>query len=171
MSQDVRPGRGLGRTLIRALAIAGAGVVLLLAALVWTTVRLHDERVVRDARSSALVAGKTFAVAISSYDYQHLDRDFAQVTDHATGDLKAKFAKASKDLGPLIVKLQGRSTGTVVGAGVDDGATTDSATVVVFVDQVVRNTNSPQPRLDRNRLRIRLTHSSGAWLADRVDIL
>jgi Mce-associated membrane protein len=145
------------------------GVALLIAALVVTQVRLHNANALSDARTSALVAAKTFSIDLSTYDYQHLDRDFGAVVDRATGKFKTDFSKASKDLEPLITKYKATSSGAVSAAGVSD-ATADSATVVVFVDQTVRNSNSPQPRVDRNRLVLTLVHSGNSWLVEKVDI-
>jgi Mce-associated membrane protein len=152
--------------LLAAVAVAAA----LVTALIVTYVRLVQSNAVSDARSTALAAAKGFATELSSYDYQHLDQDFGSVVKHSADPFKSQFSRASKDLAPLIRKYQASSAGIVVGAGVSD-ATTDRATVVVFVDQTVRNTNSPTPRVDRNRLRLTLTHGGGGWLIDRVEVL
>jgi Mce-associated membrane protein len=161
---------GLGGGLLAALVLTALGVALLIAAVVVTQIRLHNANAESDARATALVAAKTFSAELSTYDYHHLDSDFGAVVNHSTGKFKTDFSKASKDLEPLITKYQATSAGKVSAAGVSD-ATTDRATVIVFVDQTVRNTNSPQPRVDRNRLRLTLTHASGSWLVEKVEIL
>jgi Mce-associated membrane protein len=162
--------KGLGGGLLAALVLTVLGVLLLIAAVVVTQVRLHNANALSDARATALVSARTFAAELSTYDYHHLDRDFGTVVSHSTGKFKTDFSKASKDLEPLITKYQATSAGDVSAAGVSD-ATTDHATVIAFVDQTVRNTNSPQPRVDRNRLRLTLTHASGSWLVEKVEIL
>jgi Mce-associated membrane protein len=162
--------KGLGGGLLAALVLTVLGVLLLIAAVVVTQVRLHNANALSDARATALVSARTFAAELSTYDYHHLDRDFGTVVNHSTGKFKTDFSKASKDLEPLITKYQATSTGNVSAAGLSD-ATTDRATVVVFVDQTVRNSNAPQPRVDRNRLRLTLTHSNGSWLVEKVEIL
>jgi len=138
--------------------------------LTWTTVKLHNVDAVSDARTSALVAARTFSLELSTYDYHHLDKDFGAVIDHSTGTFKSDFTKASKDLEPLITKYQATSVGDVRASGVQD-ATADTATVVLFVDQTVKNSNQSQPRVDRNRLRVTLVHSGGGWLVSKVEIL
>lgn len=161
---------GLGGRMIAAIGLVSAGVALLIAALVISQIRLHNANSLDSARASALVAAKTFSVELSTYDYHHLDQDFSVVVDHSTGKFKSDFAKASKDLEPLITKYEATSTGTVSAAGISD-ATTNQATVIVFVDQTVKNSNATQPRIDRNRLRLTLTNVNGTWLVDRVEIL
>lgn len=153
----------------RLAALAGGAAVAagLVAALVVAEVSLAHANAVDHARTDAMAAAESFAVDISSYDYRHLDQDFTRVTDHATGRLKSDFSTASRSLAPLLVRVKGTATGTVVAAGVAD-ATTDRATVVVLLDQTVSNTTAPAPRLDRSRLVMTLTHGSSGWLVDSV---
>lgn len=132
--------------------------------------QLAADRALTEARTGALAAARTFAAELSTYDYRHLDSDFAAVLAHATGQFKTDFTKSSKDLEPSITQYQATSSGIVSAAGVTD-ATTTTATVIVFVDQTVTNSNSPQPRVDRNRLRLTLTHGNAGWLVERVEIL
>lgn len=164
------PRQSLGSGLVAALAVTGLGVAMLIAALLWTTVKLHNADAVTDARSTALAAAKTFSLELSTYDYHTLDKDFGAVINHSTGTFKSDFTKASKDLQPLITKYQATSTGRVAAAGVQD-ATTDSAVVVLFVDQTVKNSSATTPRVDRNRLRVTLQHSGSGWLVNKVEIL
>ena len=165
-----RPRQSLGGGLVAAIAVTGLGVAMLIAALLWTTVKLHNADAVTDARATALAAAKTFSIELATYDYHTLDRDFGAVIDHSTGTFKSDFTKASKDLEPLITKYQATSTGRVAAAGVQD-ASTDNAVVVLFVDQTVKNSSATTPRLDRNRLRVTLVHSGNGWLASKVEIL
>jgi Mce-associated membrane protein len=153
----------------RLLALAAGAAVAagLVTALIVAEVSLAHANAVDHARSEAMAAAESFAVDISSYDYRHLDQDFNRVTDHATGKLKSDFGTASRSLAPLLVRVKGTATGTVVAAGVAD-ATTDRVTVVVFLDQTVSNTTAPAPRLDRSRLVMTLTHGSSGWLVDSV---
>jgi Mce-associated membrane protein len=164
------PRQSLGGGLVAAIAVTGLGVAMLIAALLWTTVKLHNADAVTDARATALAAAKTFSIELATYDYHTLDRDFGAVIDHSTGTFKSDFTKASKDLQPLITKYQATSTGRVAAAGVQD-ASADNAVVVLFVDQTVKNSTATTPRVDRNRLRVTLVHSGNGWLASKVEIL
>ena len=129
---------------------------------------------VEDQPDAAQVLAKglreqSYAVDIATYDYHHLDQDFGKVTSHATGKFKDQFSKASADLKPLLVQYQGTAKASVHGAGISD-ATTDRVTVVLFVDQTITNTNSPTPRVDRNRVTMVLVRESGRWLISQVDL-
>ncbi len=161
---------GLGGSLKTGLIVSGVGVVLLLAALLVTMIRLHNADAVSDARAGATAAASSFATELLTYDYHHVDRDFGVVVDHATGTFKANFTKTSKDLKALITKYQVVSTGRVAAIGVAD-ATPDRATVVVFADQTGRSTNNATPHVDRTRLRLTLTRTAGSWLVEKVESL
>ncbi|HEY2702251.1 MAG TPA: hypothetical protein VGL20_01035 [Candidatus Dormibacteraeota bacterium] len=152
------------------LIVSGVGVVLLLAALLATMIRLHNADAVSEARAGASAAASSFASELLTYDYHHVDRDFGVVVDHATGTFRANFTKTSKDLKALITKYQVVSTGKVDATGVAD-ATADRATVVVFADQTGRSSNSTTPHIDRTRLRLTLTHTGGNWLVEKVESL
>ncbi|MEA2617154.1 MAG: Mce-associated rane protein [Chloroflexota bacterium] len=162
--------KGLGGGLQAGLVVSGVGVVLLLAALLFTMIRLHNADAVSEARTGATAAASTFATELLTYDYHHVDKDFGVVVGHATGTFRTNFTKTSKDLEALITKYQVVSTGKVDATGVAD-ATADRATVVVFADQTGRSSSSAQPHVDRTRLRLTLTHSGSGWLVEKVESL
>ena len=145
-------------------------IVGLAAGLIVSRRQLADRDALDQARANALAAAQTYAVDLASYDYHSLDKDFGLVTTHSTGTFKDQFQKASTTLKPLIVQYKGVAKATVRGAAVSQ-ATTDKATIVIFVDQTVTNTNSPTPRVDRNRVTMTLVHQGGQWLITQVDLV
>ncbi|MFE2611166.1 hypothetical protein ACFXDI_49585 [Streptomyces mirabilis] len=50
-------------------------------------------------------------------------------------------------------------------------ATPDRAVVLLFVNQVIRSTQVPEPRLDLNRVRMTLIRTSDGWKVNGVDAL
>jgi Mce-associated membrane protein len=125
-----------------------------------------DER----AATEALATARAYAVTVTSYRYQDLDRNFADVLDGATGDFKNQYAGASQTLRQLISDAKASSTGTVLDAAVRS-ASADEVVVLLFVDQVITNATTPQPRLDRNRLVMTLTPHDGRWLVGSLELL
>lgn len=164
-----RPRHGNWR-LLASYAVVALVVVGLAAGLIISRRQLSDRDAADQARSSALAAAQTYAVDLASYDYQHLDKDFGLVATHSTGSFKDQFQKASATLKPLIIQYKGSAKAVVHGAGVVV-ATTDKATIVMFVDQTVTNTNSPTPRVDRNRVTMTLVQQGGQWLISQVDLV
>lgn len=121
------------------------------------------------AGSEALATARAYAVTVTSYDYQNLDRDFADVLDGATGEFKDQYGAASQALRKLISDAKATSRGTVLAAGVQQ-ASPGEVEVLVFVDQAITNSAAPQPRLDRNRVLMTLTPHDGRWLVDRLEL-
>jgi Mce-associated membrane protein len=58
----------------------------------------------------------------------------------------------------------------VIAAGVES-ATTNRVVAVLFVDQVVTNTNDKQPATSRNRLEITVERHGGHWKIANVNLL
>ncbi len=152
-------------------SVAGALVVGLAAALIWTLVLL-DQRDgdvaaanrIDAARASALKAALTYAVDFGSYDYQHLDADFQRVTEHLTAGFAKKYSSVSRDLRAVIVQYKGRSTATVQGAAISS-VTSTHAVAVIFLDQTVITTQSKTPRIDRNRMQMTMQRQgNGDWM-------
>ncbi|MDT4925013.1 MAG: Mce-associated rane protein [Pseudonocardiales bacterium] len=118
-------------------------------------------------RATVVAVATTYAVDFGSYDYRHLDADFKKVASHLTPSFAANYTKSSDGLKPTIVQYQGKSTARVQGVGVSS-ATTSSATVIVFLDQTVTTSQSTTPRVDRNRLQMKLVRRNGTWLIENL---
>lgn len=120
------------------------------------------QRDLQSARTSVVKAARQFAVQFGTYDYQKLDQEFAAVATHLTPDFRANYLKSSRGLKATIVQYKGKSVASVAGIGVTS-AGESKASVVVFLDQTVTNTQSTVPTVDRNRLLIQLERHHGAW--------
>ncbi|QNG21176.1 hypothetical protein G4H71_04405 [Rhodococcus triatomae] len=70
----------------------------------------------------------------------------------------------------MIRQYQGTSSGEIVEAGLVSGDR-DRAEVIVFLDQTVTNTNSPEPRIDRNRMQLSLIREGDQWKLTDVQLL
>jgi Mce-associated membrane protein len=158
------------RNAILRLAAATVAVALVIAALVYVGLRLRHEDSLASARKSGLTAARAYALDIATYDYKTLDQDFGRVTSHATAGFKQKFDQSSALLRDLLVKYQAHATGNVIAAGVES-ATTNRVVAVLFVDQLVTNTNDKQPVTNRNRLEITVERHGGHWQIANVNLL
>jgi Mce-associated membrane protein len=150
-----------------AIAILSTVSAVLLALLVIVLLDRQDLKDANKARAAALNAAKTFALDFGSYDYQHLDADFREVATRMTPQFAKSYTDTSTRLKPTFEQYQTQVTARIQGYGVTT-ATTLGATVVVFLDQTVRTTQSKTPRIDRNRLEIHLVHTKGKWLVAKL---
>lgn len=166
--------RRIGHALVPRAGIRTIAVIVLVVALAavagyfgW---QYFDRVNVTKAQATALAAARTYASDLSTYDYRSLDRNFTKVTANSTGDFAQQYKKVSQNLTKLIQQYHATSKGTVVRAGVSEG-TADRVVVVLFVDQQITNTNSPQARVDRNRMQMVLVKSNGRWLISDVALI
>ncbi|MFD8370940.1 hypothetical protein ACFV2Z_09215 [Streptomyces sp. NPDC059688] len=156
--------------------------VVLVAALITVAVlgwQYVQERQTEQARGEAVAAAREAAPVVLSYDYRHLDRDFSRAHGLLTGHFRDQYGKTTKAaVAPTATKYHGVVKATV--ATPADGsapavsvvsATPDRAVVLLFVNQVTRSTQVPQPRLDLNRVRMTLTRTSEGWKVSGVDAL
>lgn len=165
VSSGARRSRLRPRALLAALLVAavlgGTGY------LAWEYFSLRSQEA---ARTQAMDAASRFAANLSSYDFNKLQENFSGVTEDATLRFAQQYEQVGSKLTELIKKHQAVSKGEVVASGVQSFEE-DRAVVVLFVDQTITNTNSPQPRIDRNRMRMTLVRQDGRWLVDDVALL
>jgi Mce-associated membrane protein len=119
-----------------------------------------------DAVAEALSAASQQVATVLSYDYRHLDADFARATALLTPRFRKSYlSTTAKGVRPLAEKYKAVSSAQVTGAGLVSG-TPDRAVVLVFVSQTATNSQLAQPRLDRSRIRTTLVRSGDRWLID-----
>ena len=124
------------------------------------------------AASEALNTARTFAVTLTTYDYNNLDKNFADVLDGATGDFKNEYSGGSSTLRQLLQQAKATSHGTVLDAGVKSAAT-DRVEIVLVANQVVTNAaiKEGESRVDRSRFLMTLEKHDGRWLVSTVRML
>jgi len=163
-------GGGTRRWIVRtcaALIVVIAIVSSVLAAIFgW---KLHQRDDVDAAAQHALSTAKSYAVTLTSIDSQHIDADYAHVLDGATGDFKTMYTQSSAQLKTMLVENKARSVGKVVDASVQS-ASRDQVVVMLFVDQEITNSVSPDPRVDRSRILLTMQRVGGRWMAGKVEM-
>ncbi|MFG3495632.1 hypothetical protein [Streptomyces sp. NPDC047928] len=170
-------GRGRARAVTAILALL---VVAGLAATTFLGLRYHDARRTDEARTAAVAAARKAAPVILSYDYRHLDRDFAAARRHLTGGFLDEYGKTTKAVvAPTATKYQGVVKATVAKPpGADASAAVsvvsaspDKAVVLLFMNQVTNSTQVTAPRVDLNRVRMTVVRTENGWKISAVDAL
>ncbi|MET7383100.1 hypothetical protein ABZT08_30585 [Streptomyces sp. NPDC005526] len=168
-----RPGRRLLTGALAALLVVGLVAVAVLG---W---QYREGQRADEARAQAAAAARKAAPVVLSYDYRHLDRDFARARDLLTGGFREQYLKTTRTVvGPTAKKYHGVVKATV--AAPSDGgdpaasvvsATPDRVVVLLFVNQVTRSTQVDGSRLDLNRVRMTLARTPSGWKVSAVDAL
>jgi len=149
----------------------GAAVVLIamMAVTCWESWLMIQQNQTADAGHEALAAATTFANALITVDANAVDKDFDDVLDGSTGGFKDLYNKSSTELRQLIVENKAAAHGTVVDAAVES-VTKDKVVVLLFINQSVKNQATPDPQIDRSRVRMTLEKVNGRWLASKVEM-
>ncbi|MFG2195895.1 hypothetical protein [Streptomyces sp. NPDC048639] len=167
----------------RRYALLSAGLALFVVAALAATAVLgleyRDAGRTAGARTEALAAARKAAPEILSYDYRHLDRDFASAERHLTGPFREKYGKTTRTVvAPTAKRYHGVVKATVATPSSGDApaasvvsASPDRVRVLLFMNQVTDSTQVSGPRLDLNRVRMTLQRTSQGWKVSAVDAL
>jgi Mce-associated membrane protein len=151
--------------------LAALVVAALVVALILSLLDVGQKDAVNGARTSALKAAGAYAVEIGSYNYRHLQQDFAVVKEHSTPSFRASFSQSSNALLSILSKYHATATATVAAEGVVS-ASPSEAVVILFLNQHVTNTaKTGGASTDHSRLEMTLVRSNGHWLIDKVKLL
>lgn len=149
-----------------------ATVALLVAVVVIGALRLTNSGDGSATRTlqlqrSAVTTATSYTTVFATYDYRHLDRDFAVTESHAVNPFLDQYRKETAQIRDQLVKAKSRSTGKVRSAGIVSlhGST---AVVDLFLDQTISNAGSSQPRTDPQRVQMTLVRRDGTWLISDV---
>ncbi len=147
---------------------AGVGAALLAATgyLGWQVWQQHQ---LQQASEAAQRAAVSYAQVLTSIDSDKVDENFKQVIDGATGEFKDMYSESSVELRQLLIENKATARGVVVESAVQE-ASKNKAVVLLFVDQSVSNTQLPDPRIDRSRMKMTLEKVDGAWRASKVEL-
>ncbi len=131
------------------LVVAAVGV----AAGVYFILYQPDQRVDDAAAHRAIQAASDGAVAVLSYSYDHLNRDFDNAKSHLTGDFLTYYKKFSDNaVAPTAQQGQLTASAKVIRAAISD-LHPDSAVVLVFVDQTTASTKKKDPEKTQSAVR------------------
>lgn len=120
------------------------------------------------ARSSAVSAAEGRAVDLLSYDYRHLDRDFARARAGLTGRFAHDYAATTQSVvRPTAEQVKAVVKADVVASSVVS-ASQNRVVVLVFVNQTTTSDRLDGPRVDLDRVRMTLDRVGGSWLVSKV---
>ena len=172
-STEPSPARRAGRTPRPDLLMLGAVVVVVAlvvtAALLSVGARGADRT--EQARTAAVAAAESAAVDVLSYDYRHLDRDFARAHRQLTGGFADDYRRTTE----RVVRPTAQQVHAVVKAEVVASSVVragqNRVVVLLFVNQTTTSNRLDAPKVDRNRVRMTMARVDGNWLVSQVDAL
>ena len=123
----------------------------------------------KPAGEQAQQAAVAYAQILTSIDSNKVDENFDQVLDGATGEFKDMYSQSSVQLRQLLIDNKATAHGVVVESAIQSESK-DKVVVLLFVDQSVSNTQAPDPRIDRSRIKMTMEYVDGRWRASKVEL-
>lgn len=158
------------RTLPAARTVAlGAAFAALLGTSGFLGWQLWQQHQLKVAGEEAQRAAVSYAQVLTSIDSNKVDENFKQVLDGATGEFKDMYSQSSVELRQLLIENKATAHGVVVDSAVQENSK-NRAVVLLFVDQSVSNTQLPDPRIDRSRMKMTLEKVDGSWRASKIEL-
>jgi Mce-associated membrane protein len=122
-----------------------------------------------DRRADAVDASSRFAIALTSYDYRHLDADMAKVRSMSLAGFRDEYAGLLGTSGVDALKASRAVSVASVAKGPFVGElTSDEARTVTVVQQRITNKDNPTARTINTRIELYLVRTSQGWKIDRV---
>jgi hypothetical protein len=112
-----------------------------------------------------------FTANLVTFDYRTLDNDLNRILKDASGNFRTQFHTAlGGDINVFrraIEQAHAQSTGDVKGVSISS-RDSNTATVLVFVSQTIRNLAHPAPRTELRLLELTLVKTPQGWKVDNV---
>jgi Mce-associated membrane protein len=148
---------------VAVLFVAALGVSGTLGWMSW------QQRELTRAGQHAEQAAVAYAQILTSIDSNKVDENFNQVLDGATGEFKDMYSQSSSQLRQLLIDNKASAHGVVVESAIQSESK-NKVVVLLFVDQSVSNTNVPDPRIDRSRIKMTMEFVDSRWRASQVTL-
>jgi Mce-associated membrane protein len=174
---QLEPKAGIARQIARG-ARAQVGAILLAVALVasagvaaWLYFEQYrpDQQTNPAAASVALDAAKSGTVALLSYSPDSLDRDFAAAKSHLTGDFLSYYTQFTQQIVTPAAKQKSVKTTAVVVRGAVSELHSDSAVVLVFINQNTVSKENPDGSFAASSVKVGLKKINDTWLIGSFD--
>jgi Mce-associated membrane protein len=127
-----------------------------------------------EAAAEAVVAARSYAADMLSYDYRSIAKDLSRGQEHATGALVGRYRRSVASLEPEAKRQQIVQQAIVAAAGVES-ATPDEVRVVVLLNIVTSRREAgddlPRQQVGQNRARLVLVRSDDGWLVSDLSTL
>jgi Mce-associated membrane protein len=159
---------GAGEGIGIAIPIAAAVVVALLVTLILQFLSWRSGEAVVHARKDATTAAAKAVDAALTYNYRTFDSDVSRADKLLTPQFRKSYDDTQQhSVKATAVHYQASSAADVIGAGIVS-TNGSRASVLLFVDQTVRNSKLPAPRIDKSRVIADMHKVGGHWLCANI---
>jgi Mce-associated membrane protein len=174
--KPVREQLGVSQWIRRSPAKVGIAVLVMLAVAsvalaTWMYVLQYrsDQQIDPAAEKAVLTAATEGSVALLSYSPDSIDRDLATANSHLTGEFLTYYRQFTDEIvRPAAKQKSIKSSATIARAAISE-MHTDSAVVLLFVNQTSTSSDRPEPSLLASSVLVTLTNVDGNWLIAKIE--
>jgi Mce-associated membrane protein len=174
--KPVREQLGVSQWIRRSPAKVGIAVLVMLAVAsvalaTWMYVLQYrsDQQIDPAAEKAVLTAAAEGSVALLSYSPDSIDRDLATANSHLTGEFLTYYRQFTDEIvRPAAKQKSIKSSATIARAAISE-MHTDSAVVLLFVNQTSTSSDRPEPSLLASSVLVTLTNVDGNWLIAKFE--
>jgi Mce-associated membrane protein len=161
--------RWMTRRLLTGVVMVALACCCASTSLVYIAMYRPDQQTTRAAADTAIKAASAGTVAVLSYKSDTAQSDFATAKAYLTGDFLTYFEQFTQQVVTPALQQKGvRTTAAVVKAGVNR-LDSDSASVLLFVNQTTSSVQNPEPRIASSSVNVGLRNVHGQWLISSFD--
>lgn len=168
-SQEKSPkgGKNLGRTILA--SVAGVLVLVLVGLVVWQGLEYREDRQIAQAREEVVDAASEQAVAMLAYNFDTANDQLAGAAEGLTGDFRDDYTKLIDDVIVPGAKEKKLTVQVTVQAGGVISAEPDSASVLLYLNQVTTSADVPEAQTAGSRVIIDLQKVDDRWLVSNLE--
>ncbi|SDH29600.1 Mce-associated membrane protein [Rhodococcus triatomae] len=151
------------------LRVAVAAVIgVLVVTIGWMLYLQRQDNLVEQARTDATDAAAAQAVAMLAYEFGNVDEQLAEAADGLTGSFREDYRTLVEEAIAPGAKEKKLTVQVTVQAKSVVEADADSATVLLYLNQVTTSAEAPDARTVGSRITMDLEKVDGTWLTSRL---
>lgn len=145
-------------------------VPLLAATVLFLSYQLYLENAEERTREEVLSVARRFAVHLTTYRHDTLDKDVDEVLSLSTGSFRKDYEEVlgGETFRKSLVEVKGESKGRIISIALVS-LEGEEASVVAVVERTTSNTELSRPQVKPNRLELSLLRTASGWKVERVD--
>lgn len=165
MTRRIRPARISIAWLLAVLVVASMS----LAAWLFFFHYRPDQQTNTAAADTVTKAASDGTALLLTYSPKTIDRDLTTAKSHLTGDFLTYYTNFTDQVvAPAAKQKEVQATANVVKAAVSE-LHSDSAVVLLFVNQTTVSKERPTPALSASSIKVTLSKVNGAWLISKFE--
>lgn len=161
----------MSRVAIIVTASLSAAVLVVGAVLGWLLYSTSEVQGAENTRAEAAAVAATRVQQIFEYDHATVREEMARALDGTTGEFRTTFEQEiNNNVIPRTEEQEKTVTVTVINQATIE-STSDSASVLVFMNQMVKSNTGPKMTYTPSRVKVDMVRKDGVWKVSGLQVI